>query len=141
VAGTDSDTGAGRLQAYEAIKRVGGFSGTGPAVPGHHMTGSSLRASGNEDQWSIRISSTSSPIAVTLIIPGASASKDFDIRLRAPNGTVLATSDGTSRQETIGIRPGVTGTYLLVVDSYAGIGGYDLDLSYAGSAPVLISNG
>jgi len=141
VAGTDSDTGAGRLQAYEAIKRVGGLSGTGPAVPNHYMTGSSLRASGNEDQWSIRIASTSSPIAVTLIIPGASASKDFDIRLRAPNGTVLATSNGTSRQETIGITPGVTGTYVLLVDSYTGIGGYDIDFSYNGSAPVLVSNG
>jgi serine protease AprX len=141
VAGSDSDVGAGRLQAYEAIRRVSGRSGTGPVVPNHFAVGSSLRATGNEDQWTFSVSSTSSSIAVTLIIPEASSSKDFDIRLRAPNGTVLATSDGTSRQETIGIMPSATGTYVLLVDSYTGIGGYGLDLSYTGAAPVLASNG
>jgi len=141
VAGTDSETGAGRLQAYEAIKRAGGFTGAGPVVPNHYMTGSSLRASGNEDQWVLRVSSIASPIAVTMIIPGASSATDFDIRLRAPNGTIVATSDGTSRQETIGISPSATGTYVLLVDSYAGTGGYDLDFSYTGAAPVLASNG
>ncbi|HEV2686292.1 MAG TPA: S8 family peptidase, partial [Actinomycetota bacterium] len=141
VSGADADTGAGRLQAYEAIRRVSGRTGTGPTVPNHFTTGSSLRASGNEDQWTLRVSSTSSPIAVTLIIPGASGSKDFDLRLRTPNGTIVATSDGTSRQETIGITPSTTGTYVLLVDSYAGIGGYDLDFSYRGAAPVLASNG
>ena len=141
VAGVDSDVGAGRLQAYEAIRRISGRTGTGPVVPNHFASGSSLRAPGNEDQWTLRVSSTSSPVAITLIIPGASSSKDFDIRLRAPSGTIVATSDGTSRQETIGITPGSTGTYVLLVDSYAGIGGYDLDFSYSGTAPVLTSNG
>jgi len=141
VAGTDSEVGAGRLQAYEAIRRVGGRTGTGPVVPNHFVTGSSLRASGNEDQWTLHVSATSFPVAVTLIIPGASSSKDFDIRLRAPNGTIVATSDGTSRQETIGITPSATGTYVLLVDSYVGTGGYDLDFSYSGTAPVLASNG
>jgi serine protease AprX len=141
IAGTDSDTGAGRLQAYEAIRRVGGRTGVGPVVPNHFITGSSLQTSGNEDQWTLRVSTTSFPVAITLIIPGASSSKDFDIKLRGPNGTIVATSDGTSRQETIGITPGLTGTYVLLVDSYAGIGGYDLDFSYSGTAPVLASNG
>jgi len=141
VTGTDSETGAGRLQAYDAIKRAGGLSGTGPSVPNHYRTGSTLRATGNEDQWTLHVSSTAAPIAITMIIPGASASKDFDLRLRAPNGTILATSDGTTRQETIGISPSATGTYVLLIDSYAGTGGYDLDLSYWGTAPVLASNG
>src|SRR5207245_11678160 len=69
VAGTESDTGAGRLQAYEAIKRVGGLSGTGPAVPNHYMTGSSSPASGNAEPWSIRIATASSPSHVPLVIP------------------------------------------------------------------------
>lgn len=141
TAGGDSETGAGRLQAYEAIRRISGSSGTGPAVPSHYAKGSSLQAPGHEDQWLFQVSSTSSPIAVTLTIPGASTSKDFDIRLRAPNGTILATSDGTSRQETIGFTPSVTGAYVLLVDSYAGTGGYDLDFSYTGAAPTLASNG
>jgi serine protease AprX len=141
VSGSDAEVGAGRLQAYEAIRRISGRTGTGPVVPSHFATGSSLRASGNEDQWTFHVSGTSYPIAVTLVIPGASSSKDFDIRLRAANGTIVATSDGTSRQETIGITPSATGTYTLLVDSYTGTGGYDLDFSYAGAAPVLASNG
>ena len=141
VPGADSDVGAGRLQAYEAIRRISGRTGTGPVVPNHFATGSSFRASGNEDQWTIHVSSTSNPIAVTLIIPGASASKDYDISLRASSGAILATSDGTSRQETIGISPSATGSYVLLVDSYTGTGGYSLDFSYTGTAPVLTSNG
>jgi serine protease AprX len=89
----------------------------------------------------LRVSSITSPIAVTLLIPGASATKDFDIVLRAPNGTVLATSSGTTRQETIGVTPGLTGTYTLTVNSYAGTGGYNVDFSYTGAGPVLTADG
>ena len=141
VAGSDNETGAGRLQAYEAIKRAGGFAGTGPSAPNHYTASSTLRASGNEDQWLVKVTSLSAPIALSLVIPSASGSKDFDLRLRAPNGTILAVSDGTTRQETVGITPAVTGNYIILVDSYVGTGGYNLDLSYLGAAPTLASNG
>ncbi len=139
--GTDPEVGFGRLQAYEAIKRVSGKTGTGPSVPFHQATSNTLRASGNEDAWTIHVSSASAPIALTLIIPSASGTKDFDLTVLSPTGTTLATSDRTSRQETIGFTPSTTGTYVVLVDSYAGTGGYDLDFSYAGTAPVLASNG
>ena len=141
VPGVDSETGAGRLQAYEAIKRAGSFTGTGPTVPAHFMIAGSLRATNAVDRFSLRVSSMTSPIAVTLLVPGASATKDFDIVLRAPNGTVLATSDGTTRQETIGVTPTVTGPFTLTINSYTGSGGYNVDFSYTGSAPVLTADG
>jgi serine protease AprX len=139
--GVDAETGAGRLQAYEAIKRAGSFTGAGPAVPSHFMNAGSLRATNAVDRFSLRVSSITAPIALTLVIPGASATKDFDMVLRAPNGTVLATSNGTTRQETIGVTPTVTGTYTLTLNSYTGSGGYNLDFSYGGTAPVLTADG
>ena len=139
--GSDNETGAGRLQAYEAIKRAGSFTGTGPLLPSHFMSNASLGSTGSQDRWSLHVSSTSSPLAITVVIPGASSGKDFDVVLRAPNGTILASSDGTTRQETIGFGPTVTGTYTVTIVSYAGSGTYTIDFSYAGPGPVLTANG
>jgi serine protease AprX len=139
--GIDAETGAGRLQAYEAIKRAGSLAGTGPTVTSHYMRTGSLRATTAVDRFSLRVSSTSSPIAVTLVIPWASAAKDFDMVLRAPNGVVLAQSNGTTRQETIGVPPTVTGPYTLTIDSYEGTGAYYVDFSFTGAAPVLTADG
>ena len=61
--------------------------------------------------------------------------------LRAPGGSAIATSDSTTRQETIGVSPTVTGTYTLTLNSYAGAGSYILDLSYGGTAPVITADG
>lgn len=140
-AGGDNETGAGRLQAYEAIKRAGSYSGSGPVVPSHFMSSGSLGTTGAQDKWSVHISSTSAPLAITLVIPGASASKDFDVVVRAPNGTIVADSTTTTRQETIGYSPTGTGTYTVSVVSYAGVGTYLIDFSYTGSSPVLSANG
>jgi serine protease AprX len=139
--GTDNETGAGRLQAYEAIKRAGSFTGSGPIVPSHYVSSGSLGATRAQDTWSLHVSSASSPIAIPVVIPSASASKDFDLVLRAPNGTIVDDSTTTSRQETIGFAPSGTGTYTLSVVSYAGSGTYIVDFSYAGSAPALTVNG
>jgi serine protease AprX len=141
VPGADDETGAGRLQAYEAIKRAGAFSGTGPSLPAHFMEGGSLQGTDSVDRWSLRITSTTSPIAVTAVIPGASSSKDFDLVLRAPDGSVVATSETTTRQETIGVAPATTGTYTLWVESYTGSGSYDVDFSYRGGTPLLTADG
>ncbi|MGZ4119871.1 MAG: S8 family serine peptidase [Actinomycetota bacterium] len=141
VPGADTETGAGRLQAYEAIKRAGSFTGTGPVVPAHFMDGGSLGGTGSLDRWSLSVTSVSYPIAITLIIPGASSSKDFDLVLRAPGGSIVATSDGSTRQETIGLTPTSTGTYTVSVESYTGSGSYDIDFSYRGSAAALTHDG
>jgi serine protease AprX len=105
------------------------------------MDGGSLGGTGRIDRWNLSVSSASYPIAVTVIIPGASTYKDFDIALRAPSGSVVATSDGSTRQETIGFVPSSTGTYSLTVLSYTGSGSYDVDFSYRGSTAVLAADG
>src|SRR5262249_51788931 len=95
--GADSDTGAGRLQAYQAIERAGSFTGTPPVVPSHWMEGSrALGATGSEDGWALPVTSISAPIAITLIIPSASSSKDFDLYLETA-GTTIASSETTTR--------------------------------------------
>lgn len=141
-AGTDIDTGYGRMRAYEAVKSAGGYSGTTPAVPNHYKTDSqTLGGTGRSDYWSFSVSTTGYPIALTNIIPGASSSKDFDLYLYNPSGSLVGRSETTTRQETVTFTPTSTGTYRARVYSYSGSGNYYLDLSYGGSAPSLSSNG
>ncbi|HEX2062823.1 MAG TPA: S8 family serine peptidase, partial [Acidimicrobiales bacterium] len=134
--GADIDTGAGRVQAYEAVKRAGGSSGTGPQGPDRHLTGSQrLGGTGAFDSWTFEVSSTAEPVALTLIVPGASASVDFELSLYDPAGALLARSQNPDRQEEIGVLPARTGTHRAEVRSITGGGDYFLDLSYRGPAP------
>lgn len=131
--GADIDTGFGRLQAYEAIKSAGGYTGTGPAVPTHGRTGEqTLSGTGATHRWTFGVTTTAYPVALTLIVPGASSSKDFDLYLYSPSGTLLGSSESVTRQETIAILPSSTGTYEARVKSYTGSGNYFLDVSYGG---------
>jgi serine protease AprX len=142
--GLDSETGAGRLQAYDAIRSAGGYTGSGPIVPSHYLSGSqSLARTGAADLWTIVVSKAAYPIALTLNIPGASSAKDFDMTLSYWTGSVWTQKDAsqtTTRQETISFTP-AAGTYRVKVFSYAGAGTYYLDFSYGGGAPSLSSNG
>ncbi|HWC10952.1 MAG TPA: S8 family serine peptidase [Acidimicrobiales bacterium] len=133
--GVDVDTGAGRLRAYEAVKRAGGLSGNGPEVPDRHLTGSPSLAAGTTDVWQLEVTSTAHPVALTLIVPGASASRDFELNLLDPSGTRVAQSQTADRQETIGLTPATTGVYTAEVRSVVGGGEYHLDLSYEGAPP------
>lgn len=128
------DYGAGRLQAYEAVKNACGCVGTGPSNPSHYFGAEDLAGAGSKDKWSLPVTTTSWRIALTLIIPSASGTKDFDLRLYNPSGTQVATSLGTTRQETISYVPTVTGTYTIQVESYAGSGSYWLDASAGASS-------
>ncbi len=134
-AGTDIDYGAGRLQAYEAVKQAGGFSGTGPAVPNHVYASGSLGGTGQSKTYTLTVTDTGKPVALTLIIanytPGLfGGSPDFDLYLYSPSGAQLAASEGTARQETIGYLPTATGTYTVEVYSYSGSGSFYLDESF-----------
>lgn len=131
-AGQDVDYGYGRLQAYEAIKAAGGFTGTGPAVPDHGYASASLVGTGDYDYWSLSVTSTAYPVAVTLIMPNwtGSSTPDFDLYVYNPSGTQVGSSTGTTRQETVYFTPTVTGTYTIEVYSYTGSGTYFLDVSY-----------
>jgi serine protease AprX len=127
AAGQDSDYGYGRLQAYEAVKSAGGWSGVGPVVPQHSYFTGSLSGTGQNYYHSFSVTSTASPIAITFL--QNSSNVDFDIYLISPSGTQVASATGILRQETLTYQPTVTGTYQLRVYSYAGSGGYSFDLS------------
>jgi serine protease AprX len=78
------------------------------------------------------------PLAATVTIAGHAVcyfgclivewSPDLDVELRSPDGAVLATSDcaldglscGVGRQETVGIRPTVAGTYVVRIKAFTG---------------------
>lgn len=129
--GEDIDFGSGRLQGYEAVKSAGGFSGTGPVVPLHYYASGSLSGTGAYKDHSLSVTSTTFPIAVTLIMPNWSSSTnpDFDLYLYNPSGTLVAKSEGTTRQETVTYTPTSTGTYKIRVKSYIGSGSYFIDVS------------
>lgn len=130
--GQDIDYGFGRLQAYNAIMAAGGYTGTGPVVPNHTYAAGTLTASKDYDEFTINVTTTAYPVAVTLIMPNwtKSSSPDFNLYLYAPDGTQLASATGTKRQETIGILPTVTGTYRIRVYSRLGSGPYFFDASF-----------
>ena len=130
-AGQDLDYGYGRLQGYEAIKAAGGFSGTGPDVPTHTAYSGSLAAKGASQTFNLPITSTTTPVAATLLMPGwtSSTSPDFDLFVYNPSGTLVGRAEGTSRQELVTFTPTVTGTYTVKVLSYTGTGAFLLDLS------------
>ncbi|TCP52408.1 serine protease AprX [Tumebacillus sp. BK434] len=132
VTGQDVDYGWGRLQAYEAIKSAGGYTGTGPSVPNHQFWSGNLTAKGQSQSYTFNVTSTATPIALTLLMPNwtSSSTPDFDLYLTNPSGTQVGSSLSTSRQETITFQPTVTGTYTVRVYSYNGTGAYHLDGSF-----------
>ncbi|KUK34768.1 MAG: Peptidase S8 and S53, subtilisin, kexin, sedolisin, partial [Caldanaerobacter subterraneus] len=79
------DYGVGRLDAYEAIKTAGNFTGTNISVPNHYYAKESLPGSRYSDIWTFNVTDTSYPIAITFIIPDwANYNPDFDIYLYDP---------------------------------------------------------
>jgi serine protease AprX len=87
------------------------------------------------------VTDTSYPIAITFIIPDwANYNPDFDIYLYDPTGTLVKSSTGTQRQETITYIPTQTGTYYIKVYSFRGSGNYYFDLSVGGGSLTLSSN-
>ncbi|WP_223070520.1 S8 family serine peptidase [Paenibacillus caui] len=134
-AGQDNDYGYGKLQAYEAIKSAGGFTGTGPAVPDHSFYADTLTTSGSSKSYTLNVTSTTYPVATTLIIKNWTGgyfggSPDFDLYVYNPSGTLVGKAEGTKRQELVTFLPSVTGSYTIKVVSYSGTGDYLLDISY-----------
>ena len=95
-AGKDIDYGWGRLDAYEAIKTAGGYSGTGITVPSHFAFTEDLSRTGAYDLWKITVTTTSYPIAVTLIMPTWSSATrpNFNMYLYNPSGSLIASLRG-----------------------------------------------
>lgn len=128
--GTDSDFGAGRVDAYAAIKKAGSFSGTGPAVPVHDSVVDWLD-DGSYADWYVSVTDLTTPVAVTLIMPDWNVFQtiDFDLYVYDPDGWLVYAAYGTTRQETIAFRPKKKGWWLVRVLSYNGSGKYYLDTS------------
>ncbi len=131
--GADPEYGAGRLDAYAALKSAGAPIGTAPPGPVHTHYDGTLSGAGAQIDYPILVRDTRFPIAATLIIPqivgGSASSPDFDLYLISPTGTTVAQSEFITRQEELGFLPTVTGTYTVRVKSFAGSGGFFVDTS------------
>jgi serine protease AprX len=131
--GPDVDYGAGRLDAYAALKASGAPISTPPAAPEHRLYEGSLSGTGAVADYKLNVTDVGFPIAATLIMPGvlgATAwSPDFDLYLYDPAGRLVALAETVQRQEAIGFKPTTTGTYTLRVGSFSGSGGYFVDVS------------
>ncbi|TCS94735.1 S8 family serine peptidase [Hazenella coriacea] len=134
-AGKDVDYGSGNLKGYDAVKAAGGYTGEGPALPAHMKAQGTIGGSGLKDEYTFQLDATSTPIAITMIMPNWSWFQDYDLYLFDPSGVQVASSTSSSRQETINFTPTVTGQYTIRVHSYLGFGSgnYFFDLSANGS--------
>ena len=131
--GADPEYGAGRLDAYAAIKSAGAPLGTAPPGAVHQHFDGTLSGTGAQADFPVTVRDTRFPIAATMImpqvIPGSTSSPDFVLDLFSPSGTQLAASEFITRQEEFGFKPTVTGTYTVRVRSFAGSGQFMLDTS------------
>lgn len=143
-AGVDTDYGAGRLDAYEAIRTAASATGTNVPVPDHQFISGNLAAagqSGDTNIYDIDITDATDPLAVTLVMTSWSAGGniDFDVELLDKDGTQVAVSQTASRQETIGLTSPTNGPYTLRVyafsnGSFSSDGGpYFIDTSLNGA--------
>lgn len=138
-ANNDNEYGNGRLDAYEAVKTAGSFSGTNITVPNHIYASETISSRRVSDYWEFDVTDTTYPIAITLVMPNWAGSRkpDFDVYLYDPYGSLIANGTSSSRQETVSFNPTITGIYTIRVYSYAGTGDYFFDLSVGGSGLIL----
>ena len=136
--GADDDYGAGRLDAYAALKAAGAPLTATANAPSHvfyedsFTTGSTLR------DYKLTITSTSYPITATMITPSittaAGSYPTFQLQLLNPSGAQLAAAPMNQRQQVVTYKPAVIGTYTVRVIDSSGAGDYFLDVS-AGLQP------
>jgi serine protease AprX len=132
--GENDDFGAGRMDAYAAVARALGKSGTPPAGPGHLSASGHLLGADDRSTWQLALSDTGFPVAVTLIQQGTGGG--FTLQVYDPSGAIVARSTARSRQAMASFRPTDTGTYSLVVLSPGDAGDYSLDVSAGSELPL-----
>lgn len=146
VAGCDIDYGCGRIRAYKAVgyAKTGSIPTGDQPVPTHKRYQAYINDSTLSKTYPISITSTGYPYASTLIMSDWSghvpywevnyglidAAIDLDLYIKNPSGTIVALSEGNSRQETLVVRPPSTGIYSDIVGNYLGGGYYTLDINY-----------
>ncbi|MBD0317893.1 MAG: S8 family serine peptidase [Thermoleophilia bacterium] len=147
--GIDAETGAGRLDAYAAIRAAGAPISAPPAVPAHAVRKGAL-ALGASLAFPLSVSRSAYPLAATLVAPGwtsGAQSPDFDLTLLDAAGEVVASGVTAASSQSRDLRrheelalPGVApGSYTLRVSAAAGAGTFFLDVSgslASTSAPV-----
>lgn len=128
--GRDNAYGAGRLDAYAALRDVGAALTAPPAVPLQHAFTGTL-AEGETAERVVEVTDPAFPLAATLDGPGAG----FDLALLAPDGHPVGTGvtqlGGPSRQEDLSLLAPEPGCYTVRVTARAGAGAYVADVSAA----------
>jgi serine protease AprX len=133
--GPDNDYGAGRLDAFAALREAAAPSdpnvGDGPPVPTHRFFTGSLETESHEE-WEIEVFDTRHPIAAVLIIPGWTRAEParYSLQLLDPDGRSVAIAGEEQRSQFITFQPEKTGAYTLRVDAISGRGPYFLDASF-----------
>jgi serine protease AprX len=142
ASGTDPEYGAGRLDAYDAIRAAGAPISAPPAVPVHHVRQATILGTGGSVDFPVSVAEGGFPLAATLVAPGWSSSTqtpDFDLLLLDTAGTVVARRETAAiadwparrRQEQLAVPAPPIGSYTLRVVSAAGGGSFVLDVSGA----------
>ena len=133
-AGPDIDYGAGRLDAYAALAAAGASLNSPPSSPEHTFRSAALSGTGEAIEYTVDVASISDPVAATLVDSPSGCAQpvsdpDFDLKLIAPGGAVVAEAQGSQRQDDLGYRPTAVGVYRLQVHSFRGCGDFFLDVS------------
>ena len=132
ASGPDIDYGAGRLDAYAALRAAGatGLSSP-PAVPAHRAYEGTIAGEGDQVEHRLDVEGLEA-VAATLVVPGggpSGAGPDLDLELRDPAGAVVASARTDRRQDELSHRPERRGTYTLIVRGVRGRGDFFLDVS------------
>lgn len=127
--GKNNETGAGRLQAYQAVTRAAAITNNlqPPKIPDLYFRKVTIQ-DGETQSYSIPVASLRFPIAISVIIHNF-AGADLDVELISPSGTLLRRAATIDRQETLSFLPSQIGTYTVNVSAFGGSSSYILDLS------------
>lgn len=157
ASGTDNEYGAGLVDVRALVSSLSGDSPVlTTAFPQQSHSVVTVPDNGAVDvPITVPSDGVGVPIGVTATIAGSPLcyfgclyvewTPDIDLELRDPSGTVVATSQcaldglscGVGRQETIGYRPSIAGTYTLHVYAYTG----DPNYGQGGTVSVDVSHG
>lgn len=127
--GKNNETGAGRLQAYQAVARAAAITNNlrPPPIPDLYFRKVTIQ-NGETQSYSIHVASLRFPIAITVITQNF-LGPDLDLELISPSGTLLRRAATIERQETLSFLPLQIGTYTVNVSAFGGNNSYILDLS------------
>jgi serine protease AprX len=135
-AGPDIDYGAGRLDAYAALKAAGAPLTSPPPAPGHLFGRGELVGLGSVRAFGVNVIEPRFPIAVTAISDDLPAG--VDLRLWDPGGVEVATGQRQGRQSWLTYPSPRAGSYRLEVSTLVGAGSFFVDVS-AGTVRVPVA--